>query len=83
MQVASIFQAFGSQVQLFEAGPRIAPTEDQDEAFAAVAAAFRELGMVVREKFVRIKLFEKTASGVRMVFSKMAREIAPKPHSRW
>lgn len=49
-QVASIFQAFGSQVQLFEAGPRILPTEDQDVS-AAVAAAFRESGMVVRESF--------------------------------
>ena len=69
VQVASIFQAFGSQVQLFEAGPRILPTEDQDVS-AAVAAAFRESGMVVRESFGTIESFEKTASGVRMVFSK-------------
>jgi pyruvate/2-oxoglutarate dehydrogenase complex dihydrolipoamide dehydrogenase (E3) component len=68
-QVASIFQAFGSRVQLFEAGPRILPTEDVDVS-AAVAAAFRESGMVVRESFGTIESFEKTPGGVRMVFSK-------------
>ena len=41
VQVASIFNAFGSRVQLFEAGPRILSTEDEDVA-TAVAAAFRE-----------------------------------------
>jgi len=69
VQVASIFQAFGTQVQLFEAGPRIVPTEDEDVS-AAVAAAFRQSGMVVRENFGTIESFEKTLSGVRMVFSK-------------
>ena len=69
VQVASIFNAFGSRVQLFEAGPRILPTEDEDVA-AAVAAAFRESGMVVQEHFGAIESFEKTATGVRMVFSK-------------
>ena len=69
MQVASIFNAFGSRVQLFQAGPRILPTEDEDVS-AAVAAAFRESGIVVRESFGAIESFEKTPSGVRMVFSK-------------
>ena len=69
VQVASIFQAFGSQVQLFQAAPRILPTEDEDVS-AAVAAAFRESGMVVHEDFGTIESFEKTPSGVRMVFSK-------------
>ena len=50
VQVASIFQTFGSRVQLFEAGPRILATED-DDVSAAVAAAFRQSGMVVRENF--------------------------------
>ena len=54
---------------IFEAGPRILPTEDEDVS-AAVAAAFRESGMVVRESFGAIESFEKTPSGVRMVFSK-------------
>lgn len=69
VQVASIFNAFGSQVQLFQAGPRILPTEDEDVS-SAVAAAFRESGMVVREGFGSIESFEKTPSGVRMNFSK-------------
>jgi len=68
-QVASIFNAFGSHVQLFQAAPRILPTEDEDVS-AAVAAAFRESGIVVRENFGSIESFEKTPSGVRMAFSK-------------
>jgi pyruvate/2-oxoglutarate dehydrogenase complex dihydrolipoamide dehydrogenase (E3) component len=69
VQVASIFNAFGSRIQLFTAGPRILPTEDEDVA-AAVAAAFRESGMVVRENCGAIESFEKTPTGVRMIFSK-------------
>ena len=68
-QVASIFSAFGSRIQLFQAGPRILPTEDEDVS-AAVAAAFRESGIVVRENFGAIESFEKTPSGVRMIFAK-------------
>jgi dihydrolipoamide dehydrogenase len=49
-QVASIFNAFGTRMQLFEAEPRILATEDPDVATAA-ALAFREVGMVVRENF--------------------------------
>lgn len=37
---------------------------------AAVAAAFRESGIVVRESLGTIESFEQTPSGVRMVFSK-------------
>ena len=72
VQVASIFNAFGSRVQLFEALPRILPTEDDDVA-AAVAAGFRDSGMVVREDFGAIESFERTPSGVRMNFSKDGR----------
>jgi pyruvate/2-oxoglutarate dehydrogenase complex dihydrolipoamide dehydrogenase (E3) component len=68
-QVASIFNAFGSRVQLFQAGPRILPTEDEDVS-SAVAAAFRDSGMVVREGFGAIESFERTPRGVRMIFSK-------------
>jgi hypothetical protein len=67
-QVASIFHAFGSRVQLFEAGPRIVASEDEDVS-AAVAAAFRASGMVVRENFGAIESFERTPAGVRMNFS--------------
>jgi dihydrolipoamide dehydrogenase len=68
-QVASIFNAFGSRVQLFHAGTRILPTEDE-EVSSAVAEAFRASGIVIRESFGVIESFEKTAAGVRMRFSK-------------
>jgi pyruvate/2-oxoglutarate dehydrogenase complex dihydrolipoamide dehydrogenase (E3) component len=67
-QVASVFNAFGAKIQLFQSGPRILPTEDEDVS-AAVAAAFREAGIVVREDFGTIEAFEKTPAGIRMHFS--------------
>jgi pyruvate/2-oxoglutarate dehydrogenase complex dihydrolipoamide dehydrogenase (E3) component len=69
VQVASIFNAFGCKVQLFQAGPRILHTEDEDVS-SVVAAAFRQAGIVVRENFGTIDRFERTASGVQMVFTK-------------
>lgn len=69
MQVASIFNAFGCQVELFETGPRILAVEDEDVA-AAVAAGCREAGIIVHENFGAIELFQKTSAGVRMNFSK-------------
>jgi pyruvate/2-oxoglutarate dehydrogenase complex dihydrolipoamide dehydrogenase (E3) component len=69
VQVASIFNVFGSRIQLFHTGTRILPTEDADVS-AAVAEAFRESGIVVREDFGIIESFEKTPSGVRMFFTK-------------
>jgi pyruvate/2-oxoglutarate dehydrogenase complex dihydrolipoamide dehydrogenase (E3) component len=69
MQVASIFNAFGCRVELFETGPRILPAEDEDVA-AAVAAACRQAGIIVHENFGAIDSFEKTSAGVRMNFSK-------------
>ena len=69
VQVASIFNAYGSRIQLFQTGPRILPSEDEDVS-AAVSAAFRESGIVVHENFGTIEFFEKTPTGVRMNFSK-------------
>jgi pyruvate/2-oxoglutarate dehydrogenase complex dihydrolipoamide dehydrogenase (E3) component len=69
VQVASIFQTFGSQVSLFQKGPRILPAEDA-EVSAAVAAGFRASGMVVREGFGAIESFEKSSDGIRMIVSK-------------
>ncbi len=69
VQVASIFSAFGSSVQLLDRGPHILGTEDEDLA-AAVASGLRESGMVVREGFGAVDSFEKTPTGVRMNFSK-------------
>src|SRR5215831_16759909 len=71
-QVASVFNAFGSRIQLFHTGPRILPTEDE-EVSAVVAAAFRESGIEVRENFGVIESFEKTPDGLRMNFSKDGR----------
>lgn len=68
-QVASIFNAFGSKVQLFHAGRRILPTEDEDVSHS-VAQAFRESGIDVREDFGAIESLEQTQTGVRMFFRK-------------
>ena len=67
VQVASIFNAFGSQIQLFQTGPRILPSEDEDVS-AAVAAAFRSANIAVHENIGAIQGFEKTPTGVRMIF---------------
>ena len=69
IQVASIFNAFGTRVQLFESGSRILRTEDEDVS-TAVTAAFRENGVVVHENFGAIDSFEKTANGIKMLFTK-------------
>jgi dihydrolipoamide dehydrogenase len=68
-QVASIFNAFGSKVELFEAGPRILKTEDEDVS-AVVADAFVAAGIRVRQNFGKIESFKKTSTGVCMMFSK-------------
>ena len=68
-QVASVFNAFGSKIQLFHSGRRILPTEDE-EVSAFVAAAFRDSGIEVRENFGVIESFQKTSDSVRMFFSK-------------
>jgi pyruvate/2-oxoglutarate dehydrogenase complex dihydrolipoamide dehydrogenase (E3) component len=71
-QVASVFTELGSRVMLFEAGPRILATEDEDVSHA-MAASFRESGMDVRQDFGRIRRFEKAPAGVRMIFTKDGR----------
>src|SRR5581483_746031 len=68
-QVASIFNAFGTHVQLFETGPRILRTEEP-EVSAAVAEAFRANGVGVHESFGSIEAFEKTPAGVRMLYAR-------------
>jgi dihydrolipoamide dehydrogenase len=69
VQVASIFNAFGARVQLFQAGPRILPTEDEDVS-AAVAAAFRTSGVSVHEGFGSIERFERVRDGARMIYTR-------------
>src|SRR6516165_10072402 len=68
VQVASIFNAFGSRIQLFQSGPRILPSEDEDVS-AAVADALRASGIMVNEDIGTVESFEKTSTGVRMNFS--------------
>jgi pyruvate/2-oxoglutarate dehydrogenase complex dihydrolipoamide dehydrogenase (E3) component len=69
VQVASIFNSFGSRIQLFQTGRRILPSEDEDVS-AAVAAAFRGANIAVHENIGAIEGFEKTPTGVRMIFSR-------------
>ncbi|MFN2137151.1 MAG: dihydrolipoyl dehydrogenase family protein [Candidatus Promineifilaceae bacterium] len=65
VQVASIFNAFGTQVSMFEVAPRILMTEDEDVS-AAVKTAFEERGIAVTAGFDGIDGFEKIGSEVRM-----------------
>ena len=67
-QVASVFNAFGCQVQLLERGPRILPTEDEDVS-RVVADAFRATGIAVREGFDTLDRVEKSGETYRLVFS--------------
>jgi pyruvate/2-oxoglutarate dehydrogenase complex dihydrolipoamide dehydrogenase (E3) component len=58
-QLASVLNAFGARVQLFQAADRIVPTEEP-EVSAAVASAFRAAGIEVNESFGAIEALEKT-----------------------
>ena len=69
LQVASVFNAFGAKVQLFQSGPRIIPTEDEDVS-AAVAEGLRRSGVEVHEGFGVIERFERTLTGIRMVYAR-------------
>ena len=66
VQVASIFNAFGSRVTLFEAAPRILTTEDED-VVTAVGAALQASGIDVLENAGTIERFERCPTGVRMI----------------
>jgi pyruvate/2-oxoglutarate dehydrogenase complex dihydrolipoamide dehydrogenase (E3) component len=68
VQVASIFNAFGSRVCLIEAAPRILMTEDDDVA-NAVRDGLEAGGIEVVEDARRIERFERSAVGVRVVCS--------------
>ena len=68
VQVASIFNAFGSRVSLIEIAPRILMTEDQ-EVSEAVRAALAASGVQVVEDAGTIDRFERCATGVRLIHS--------------
>jgi dihydrolipoamide dehydrogenase len=64
-QVASIFNAFGTKISMFEIAPRMLITEDEDVSMA-VAEAFRTNGIEVFEGFDGIDSVEKIESGFRL-----------------
>jgi pyruvate/2-oxoglutarate dehydrogenase complex dihydrolipoamide dehydrogenase (E3) component len=68
VQVASIFNAFGTRVHLVEIAPRILMSEDH-EVSAAVRAALAAAGVQVVENAGTIDRFERCAAGVRLVRS--------------
>jgi dihydrolipoamide dehydrogenase len=68
VQVASIFNAFGSRVHLIEIAPRILMTEDQ-EVSEAVRASLAAAGVQVVEDAGTIDRFESCAAGVRLTRS--------------
>ncbi|WP_380878353.1 mercury(II) reductase [Sphingomonas sp. DBB INV C78] len=69
LQVASVFNAFGTRIDLFEAHDRILRTEDEDVA-VAVEQGFRARGITIHSGFGVIDCFEKVADGVAMHFSR-------------
>ena len=75
VQIAAMFRAFGSKVQLFERGARILRSADEAVS-AAVTAGLRESGVAVREQFGAITSFEKTPDGLRMNFRDGDREAS-------
>jgi pyruvate/2-oxoglutarate dehydrogenase complex dihydrolipoamide dehydrogenase (E3) component len=68
VQVASIFNAFGSRVHLVEVGPRILMSEDRDVS-EAVAAALAASGVQIVQDAGTIDRFERCTAGVRMLHS--------------
>jgi pyruvate/2-oxoglutarate dehydrogenase complex dihydrolipoamide dehydrogenase (E3) component len=68
VQVASIFNAFGSRVHLIEVAPRILMSEDR-EVSEAVGAGLAASGVQVIEDAGTIDRFEPCAAGVRLLHS--------------
>jgi pyruvate/2-oxoglutarate dehydrogenase complex dihydrolipoamide dehydrogenase (E3) component len=75
LQVASIFNAFGAWVTVFEAGPQILPGADREVA-AAVAHGFRQNGVDIWEDFGAIHSLIRTPSGIRMEYTGAGRRQA-------
>jgi dihydrolipoamide dehydrogenase len=73
VQVASIFNAFGSSVRLVEAAPRILMSEDHDVS-RTVRDALAESGIQVVEDAGVIERFERCEAGVRVVCSSAGAE---------
>jgi dihydrolipoamide dehydrogenase len=69
LQVASVFNAFGARIQLFESKDRLLSTEDEDFA-EAVTEGFRARGITVHTGFGKIDRFEAFPGGTAMHYSK-------------
>ena len=69
VQVASIFNAFGSRVTLFDAAPHILMSEDEQVA-AAMTTALQDSGVRILEHAGTIERFEPCRAGVRLVYSR-------------
>ena len=69
VQVASIFNAFGSRVTLFEAAPRILMSEDEQVA-EVMSTALQGSGLRILEDAGTIERFEQCPAGVRLIYSK-------------
>ncbi len=69
VQLASIFNAFGSHVTLFEAAPRILMTEDTDVA-AAVSEALATSGIQVLENAGTIDRLQPCPAGTRLTYAR-------------
>jgi pyruvate/2-oxoglutarate dehydrogenase complex dihydrolipoamide dehydrogenase (E3) component len=69
VQLASIFNAFGTRVTLFETAPRILMSEDEDVA-TAVSAALATSGIEVLENAGTIDRFEPSVGGVRLTYTR-------------
>ncbi len=68
VQLASIFNAFGSHVTLFEAAPRILMSEDEDVA-TAVSEALATSGIQVLENAGKIDRLEPSPAGVQLTYA--------------
>ncbi len=77
VQVASIFNAFGTRVTVFEAAPRILMSEDE-EVSRAVSEALQASGVRVMSGGGSVEAFERSPVGVRLIYS----APAAGPHSR-
>jgi dihydrolipoamide dehydrogenase len=67
IQVASIFRAFGSDVTVFEAAPRILMTEDEDVS-DAISSGLGTAGVQIVADAGTIERFEPCATGVRLIY---------------
>ena len=75
VQIAAMFCAFGTKVQLFERGSRILRSADESVS-AAVTDGLRQSGVSMHEQFGEITSFEKTSRGLRMNFRGNDREAS-------